>query len=132
MSNHCSSWLGDFSQPACFFSTRTIFTHSRWIISKCQLHFSCAHPAVRITESRHVRPARCRGQLPRVLVSSPPAAAENTFVNCLFARRSGSPIAMEFGQTDFFEPHSFLCFPLFWGNSFLDRHSTALVSDISQ
>ena len=73
MSNHCSSWLGDFSQPACFFFLNPHdFTHSRWIISKCQLHYFCAHPAVRITESRHVRPARCRGQLPRVLVSSPP------------------------------------------------------------
>ena len=90
---------GRFFSARMFFLNPHDFTHSRWIISRCQLHFSGAHPAVRITESRHVRPARCRGQLPRVLVSSPPAAAENTFVNCLFARRSGSPIAMEFGQT---------------------------------
>ena len=119
MTNHRSSWLGDFSLPACFLSQPHDFTHSRWIISKCQLHFTCAHPAVRITESHHVRPARCRGQLPRVTVSSPPAAAENTFANCLFVRRSGSPIATEFGHADydFFEPHS-LCFPLFWGNHF--------------
>ena len=88
-----------------FFSARMFFlnphdlTHSRWIISKRQLRSSCVHPAIRITESHYVRPARCRGHLPRVTVPSPPAAAENTFINCLFARRSGSPIAMEFGQT---------------------------------
>ena len=117
MTNHRSSWLGDFSQPACVFLNPHIFTHSRWIILKCQLHFSCAHPAVRITESHHVCPACCRGHLPRVMVSSPPAAAENTFANCLFTRRSGSPIATEFGHADYDLPHS-LCFPLFWGNHF--------------
>ena len=117
-----------FSQPACFY----ILSLDNFEVLTSQ--FLCGNPAVRITGRHHVRPARCRGQLPRVTVSSPPAAAENTFANCLFARRSGSPIATEFGNPDydFFEPHSFLCFPLFWGNSFLDRHSTAFVSDISQ
>ena len=85
------------------------------------LSFLCAYPAVRITESRHVRPARCRGQLPRVTVLSPPAAAENTFVNCLFARRSGSPIAMEFGQTIWFlRAAQFLMFPFVLGE-FISR-----------
>ena len=110
-----------------------ISRHSRWIISKRLLRSSCA--VIQPFVQRRV-----------VMLSARPAAADNSRESCssgllsrrtplcLFARRSGSPIALEFGQLfnrlyDFFEPHSFLCFPLFWGNSFIDRLSTAFVSD---
>ena len=80
----------------------------------------CGNPAVRTTESHHVRPARCRGQLPRVAMFSRPAVTENLYLYLLsmFARRSGSTIVWSsaaYQQTLFsFKPHS-LCFPLFWG-----------------
>ena len=95
--------------------------YSRWIISKRLLRRSCAviQPFSRTTESRHdVRPARCRGQLPRVMYFRP-AVAKNTFVYCLFARRSGSPIALEFGQLFnrlwFLRAAQFLMFPFVLG-----------------
>ena len=130
MTNHRSSWLGDFSQPACVFLNPHIFTHSRWIISKCQLHFSCAHPAVRITESHHVCPARCRGTSPEshgVI----PACCRGEHLCQLFVHptfrlaysHGVRPCRLWFAAQ--------LMFPIVLGKSFFDWLSTAFVSTIS-
>ena len=80
------------------------------------------------------RPAAADGQLPRVTFFRPDVA-KNTFVYCLFARRSGSPIALEFGllfnSLWFFRSAQFM-FPFVLGEINLDRRSTAFVSDTSQ
>ena len=64
-------------------SAPIISRHSRWIILKCKLHCSCAEiqPFVqRRIVMMSARPARCRGQLPRVMFFRP-AVAKNTFVS---------------------------------------------------
>ena len=124
-----------------FFSARMFFLnpHNFYTLSLDNFEvptsqFLCGNPAVRTTESRHdVRPARCRGQLSRVTIFFP-ACYRGKHI-CLLSVRPTFRLAFSLGvrpDYDFFEPHSFLCFPLFWGNTFFDRLSTVFVSDTSQ
>ena len=124
---------GRFFSARMFFLNPHDFTHSRWIISKCQLHFFlCAS-----SRSNNGESSCPPGPLPRTAPESHgviPACCRGEHLCQLFVRPTFRLAYSHGVRPDyyFFEPHSFLCFPLFWGNSFLDRHSTALVSDISQ
>ena len=101
MTNHRSSWLGRFfSARMCFSQPARFYTLSLDNFEVLTSQFLCGNPAVRTTESRHdVRPARCRGhrQLPRVMFFRPAVTKNTYFYTVCFARRSGSPIALEFG-----------------------------------
>ena len=128
MTNQCYFSLGDFCPDN--FTTLSLDNLEEWTSQ-----LLCGNPADRTTERHYVRPGAGRAELPRVTMFSRPVVAENTITYCLFARCSGSTIVWSsaaFQQTLFsFKPHS-LMFPFVSGNSFIDRLSTAFVSDISQ
>ena len=132
MTNHRSSWLGRFfSARMCFSQPALFYTLSLDNFEVSTTLFLCAS-----SRSNNGESSCPPGPLPRTAPESLgfiPACCRGEHLCQLFVETFR--LAYSHGVRPdyyFFEPHSFLCFPLFWGNSFLDRHSTALVSDISQ
>ena len=133
MTNHRSSWLGRFfSARMCFFQPALFYTLSLDNFEVSTTLFLCAS-----SRSNNGESSCPPGPLPRTAPESLgviPACCRGEHLCQLFVRPTFR-LAYSHGvrpDYDFFESHSFLCFPLFWGISFLDRLSTAFVSDISQ